>query len=65
MNGTVERLTWRLEEDSTVEFLDMRTQAANLIYQNSLILRYLKAVEDVLGRVEVDIENALNKGLFT
>ncbi len=65
VNGTVERLTWRLEEDSTVEFLDMRTQAANLIYQNSLILLYLKAVEDVLGRVEVDIENALNKGLFT
>lgn len=65
VNGTVERLTWRLEEDSTVEFLDMRTQAANLIYQNSLILLYLKAVEDVLGHVEVDIENALNKGLFT
>ena len=65
VNGTVERLTWRLEEDSTVEFLDMRTQAANLIYQNSLILLYLKAVEDVLGCVEVDIENALNKGLFT
>lgn len=65
VNGTVERLTWRLEEDSTVELLDMRTQAANLIYQNSLILLYLKAVDDVLGHVEVDIENALNKGLFT
>ncbi|MGN1413058.1 MAG: nucleoside kinase [Anaerovoracaceae bacterium] len=65
VNGTVERLTWRLEEDSTVELLDMRAQAANLIYQNSLILLYLKAVEDVLGHVEVDIENALNKGLFT
>ena len=65
VNGTVERLTWRLEEDSAVELLDMRTQAANLIYQNSLILLYLKAVDDVLGHVEVDIENALNKGLFT
>ncbi|MGN0713355.1 MAG: nucleoside kinase [Anaerovoracaceae bacterium] len=65
VNGTVERLTWRLEEDSTVELLDMRTQAANLIYQNSLIMLYLKAVDDVLGHVEVDIENALNKGLFT
>ena len=65
VDGVVESLTWKLEKDSEVELLDMRTQAANLIYQNSLTLLYLKAVEDVLGEVEVDIENALNKGLFT
>ena len=65
IDGNVEALTSKLEEDCSVEFLDMRTQAANLIYQNSLTLIYLKAVNDVLGQVEVNIENALNKGLFT
>ena len=65
VDGVVESLTWKLEKDSEVELLDMRTQAANLIYQNSLTLLYLNAVEDVLGEVEVDIDTALHKGLFT
>ena len=43
----------------------MRSQSGNLIYQNSLCLIYLKAVEDVLGKSDVDIENAINKGLYT
>lgn len=43
----------------------MRSQSANLIYQNSLILIYLKAVEEALGKVEVEVENAINKGLYT
>ncbi len=58
-------LNFILEKDSTVELVDMRTQGANLMYQNSLALIYLKSVEDVLGPVEVDIENSLNKGLYT
>lgn len=54
-----------MHRECRVELLDMRTQAANLVYQSSLSLLYLKAVYDVLGDVEVDIENALNKGLYT
>ena len=65
VNNKVERLGHRLFSDCRVELLDMRTQQANLIYQNSLCLIYLKAIEDVLGNVEVDIENSLNKGLYT
>lgn len=65
VNYKYESLTYELHRECRVELLDMRTQAANLVYQNSLSLMYLKAVEDVLGPVEVDIENALNKGLYT
>ena len=65
VNNKIERLGHRLHNDCRVELLDMRTQEANLIYQNSLCLIYLKAIEDVLGKVEVDIENAINKGLYT
>ena len=63
VNNKIEGLWHRIHRECCVEFLDMRTQSGNLIYQNSLTLIYLKAIEDVIGKVEVDIENALNKGL--
>lgn len=65
IDNRIESLEYRFTKDCTVEFLDLRTQAASLIYQNSLILLYLKAVEDVIGKVEVEIENAINQGLYT
>lgn len=65
INNRIESLEYTLTQDCKVEFLDMRTQAASLIYQNSLILIYLKAVEDVIGKAEVEIENAINQGLYT
>ncbi len=65
VNNKPVTLAYKIYRDCHIEFLDMRTQVANLIYQNSLTLIYLKAVYDVLGDFEVDIENSLNKGLFT
>lgn len=65
VNNKIERLDHHINKECKVELLDMRTQEANLIYQNSLCLIYLKAIDDVLGNVEVDIENSLNKGLYT
>lgn len=65
VNGMDRELTERINEDSVVEFLDMRTYSANLAYQHSVSLLYLKAVMDVLGNVGVEIENSLNKGLYT
>lgn len=65
VNGKDEELTYILEEDSRVELLDMRTYSATLMYQHSVSLIYLKAVMDVLGDFTVEIENSLNKGLYT
>ncbi len=66
VDNHIEDLNFVLEEPCKVELLDMRTQAANLIYQYSLSLMYLKAVKDVLGDdVRVEIQNSLNKGLYT
>ena len=65
VNGKYEELTFVLEEDSTVELLDIRNHSADLAYQNSLVLIYLKAVRDVMGNVTVQIDNSLNKGLYT
>ncbi len=65
VNGKYEELSFSLEKDSTVELLDIRNHSADLAYQNSLALIYLKAVWDTMGDVPVNIENSLNKGLYT
>ncbi len=66
VDNHIEDLDFVLEEPCKVELLDIRTQAANLIYQYSLSLIYLKAVKDILGDdVRVEIQNSLNKGLYT
>ena len=65
VNGRDEDLDFLIDKDSTVELLDMRTHSANLVYQHTLSLIYLKAVKDVLGIYGVEIENSLNKGLYT
>ena len=65
VDGKAEELTYLLDRDCVVRLLDMRTYSANLVYQHSLSLIYLKAVMDVLGDLSVEIENSLNKGLYT
>jgi len=65
MNNSLVELTTPIKENSEIEILDIRTQAANLIYQNSLCLIYLRAIDEVLPGAKVVIDNALNKGLYT
>jgi uridine kinase len=64
-NNVVERLTEPLQQNSIVELLDLRNRSAELVYQNSVSLLYIKAVQDVLGKVPVVIEHSLNKGVYT
>ena len=47
VDGKDEELTFLLHRDCSVRLLDMRTYSANLVYQHSLSLIYLKAVMDV------------------
>jgi len=65
VNNRLEELNMVLSEPCAIELLDMRDPAANLIYQHSLTLIYLKAVHAVFGSVQVDIRNSINKGIFT
>ena len=65
VGNVMKELTELIEADCDVELLDMRDHGANLIYQRSLSLIYLKAVKDVLGDVRTEIDNSLNKGVYT
>ncbi|MBR2809804.1 MAG: nucleoside kinase [Solobacterium sp.] len=59
------RLDEAIEAEGELQLLDIRDPSANMAYQNSLILLYLKAVRDELGDVAVTIANPLSKGLYT
>ena len=64
VNGRDEELSFIIQEDSRIELLDVRTRSADLAYQYTLTMMYLKAVRDVMGDVEVEISNTLNKGIY-
>ncbi|WP_312093255.1 nucleoside kinase [Aminipila sp.] len=65
VDNEIVALTHEIDKPCKIELLDMRNQSANLIYQYSLSLIYLKAVTDVLGKTVVEIQNSINKGLYT
>ena len=65
LDNAYRALTHVLSHDSEIEFLDLRNQEAWLVYQNSLILIFIKAVHDVFGKKTwITVNNSLNKGLF-
>ena len=55
----------RIDEPCAVTLLDLRDSTAYMIYQRTISFLYYKAVKDVLGDVDINIGNSLNKGLFT
>lgn len=65
VGNVMRELTAVIDADCDVELLDMRNHGANLVYQRSISFIYLKAVKDVLGDVRVEIDNSLNKGVYT
>ena len=65
VNNQYQDLNYLFQDGDTVEFLDLRSNYAWLVYQNSLLLVYLKATQAVLGKVHIEIANSLNQGLYT
>lgn len=65
VNNEYKDLNYQLQEKDEVVLLDIRTQAANYVYQYSLTLLLLRAVDEVWGKnSEIIIQNSLNKGLY-
>lgn len=66
INQKYARLDTRIEEDCVLEFFDQRDSYANLSYQKSLTMVYLKAIQDIAGKnARVRIMNSISKGIFT
>ncbi len=65
VNNQMRELTYALNEDSQIEYLDISHQDGNRIYQRGLIFVYIKAIKEILGDCSVIIEHSLSKGLYT
>lgn len=66
VNGHRKRLSKLIDDDCVVDLLDLRDAWANMVYQSSLSLLYIKAVHDVVGKdVDVKLHNSLSKGIYT
>ncbi|MCH4006510.1 MAG: nucleoside kinase [Eubacterium sp.] len=59
-----EGMRFQLEHECDVELLDMRTQAACYVYQDSLCMIFITAANEVLDGVQVEVANSLNQGLY-
>lgn len=65
VNNEIRDLDYEACEGDDIELLDIRNQSARLIYEHSLIMVYLKAIETVIGRCPTEVRNSLGKGVYT
>ncbi|MBQ1407257.1 MAG: nucleoside kinase, partial [Eubacterium sp.] len=64
VNGIYRDLCTVPENGDIVEMLDMRSQPACYVYQNSLTLMFIAAVKQVMPYANVHVDNSLNQGLY-
>lgn len=64
VNGNLRELTYILDQDSTVEFMDMSTEVGMKIYLRSLIFLFVKACYDLMPDCQVHVEHSLGDGLY-
>lgn len=65
VRNKIQDLMYPVQEGDDIVLLDMRDTSARIIYEHSLIMVYLKAIEDVLGRCSTEVRNSLGKGIYT
>lgn len=65
VNNHIKPLDSIIDEDSTVEFLDITNNQAYLSYQSSLTMLLMKAANDVLdGQAGMKVRASINDGLY-
>lgn len=64
VDHVVQPLDIELVKPCSIQLLDIRNKQAYLIYQNSLILIFIRAVREILGNVHVEVLTSLNDGIF-
>ncbi len=64
VNNAIRDLQSVLEQDSVVDFLDLRTDEGMKVYQRSLTLVMIAAAQELFPGCEVTVEHSLSKGLY-
>ncbi len=64
LNGNLRELTYMIDEDSKVEFMDMSTEVGMEIYIRTLVFLFVKACNDIIPDCNVRVEHSLGDGLY-
>ncbi|SCM79659.1 Threonine--tRNA ligase [uncultured Sporomusa sp.] len=64
VNNTIRDLQNVLEQDSVVDFLDLRSEAGMKVYQRSVTFVLIAAAQELFPGSEVTVEHSLSKGLY-
>ena len=65
MDNKYVSLMTKITQPCRIELLDIRSHVGRLVYQHGMIMIYLKAIEETMGRTKVEVQYALSKGLYT
>ncbi len=64
VNNKLRELTYHLEEDSKIEFVDVTSLDGARIYQRSLSFVFIRAAMELYKDIHVRVEHSLSGGLF-
>lgn len=64
VNNDIRELSFQLEDDCKVEFIDLTSEDGMRIYRRSLYFILMKAVHDIFPARKVVISHAISKGLY-
>lgn len=64
VNNNLRELSFALEEDSHVEFIDTTSSSGNRFYSRSLAFLLIIAAKEILNNCRVTVEHSLSKGLY-
>lgn len=64
VNNNLRELTYTLNEDAEVEFLNLSTEVGMKIYVRTLTFLFIKACHDIFPDCRVHIEHSLGNGLY-
>lgn len=64
VDNALRELSYRLDKDSIIEFIDLKTLDGVRIYQRSLTFVMLRAAMELFEDIRITVEHSLNKGLY-
>ena len=65
VDNNLKELTYKLNSEKTIEFLDLTTQAGNRTYISGLIFVLIVAIKELYGKEkDITVEHSLDKGLY-
>ncbi len=64
VNNNLRELNYILNEDSTLEFIDITSADGQRIYKRSLAFIFIRSAMEILEGCRVSVEHSLSKGLY-